>query len=98
MIDQICQRGWGRNLGLFWLVVIIAIGIVFVVDRFLVAPAMAAEGFGVPIPRSDADAYRVAQGTRDIGVRSILGHVADNQPSAPSAGSLHTGGDLDADR
>jgi len=48
MIDQIWQRGWGRKLGLFWLVVIIAIGIVFVVDRFLVAPAMAAGALGFP--------------------------------------------------
>jgi hypothetical protein len=50
MIDQIWQRGWGRKLGLFWLVVIIAIGIVFVVDRFLVAPAMAAGGFPSLVP------------------------------------------------
>lgn len=51
---------------LFWLVIVIAAGILFIGGRFLAAPAAGAEGFGVPLPRSDAYAYLAAKGIRDV--------------------------------
>jgi len=43
-----------RNSALFWLVVLIAVGIIFVGARFLVAPSAGAAGFGVPAGPSGA--------------------------------------------
>jgi hypothetical protein len=52
---------------LFWLVIVIAAGILFIIGgRFLAASAAGAEGFGVPFPRSDAYAYLAAKGIRDV--------------------------------
>jgi Domain of unknown function (DUF4267) len=51
---------------LFWLVIVAAAGILFIGGRFLAAPAAGAEGFGVPLPRSDAYAYLAAKGIRDV--------------------------------
>ena len=51
---------------LFWLVVLIAGGIIFIGGRFLVAPLSGAEGFGVPAEGTRMFAYLWAKGTRDI--------------------------------
>jgi len=56
----------GPKSGRFWLVVIIAIGIVCVGGRFSAVAAAGAEGFGVPVPRSDAYAYVAVKGTQAI--------------------------------
>jgi hypothetical protein len=55
-----------RNSILFWLVALIAVGIIFIGARFLVAPLAEAEGCGVPADRTRTLAYLWAKGTRDI--------------------------------
>jgi len=55
-----------RNSVLFWLVVLIAAGIIFIGARFLVAPAAGAAGFGVPADGMPTMAYLWAKGVRDI--------------------------------
>ena len=42
---------------LFWLVGSIAIGIIFIGARFIVAPQPAARDFGVPAPEGEQFAY-----------------------------------------
>ena len=49
-----------------WLVGLIGVGIIFIGLRFLLDPAAGAIGFGVPVPPSDAYAYLLAKGTRDV--------------------------------
>ena len=78
----------GPKSGRFWLVVIIAIGIVCVGGRFSAVPAAGAEGFGVPVPRSDAYAYVAVKGTQDIVSALLFDHGANNERSAPGGGSV----------
>lgn len=51
---------------LFWLVWIIAVGIIFIGARFLVVPLPASAAFGVPDDGTPTLAYQWAKGTRDI--------------------------------
>lgn len=51
---------------LFWLVVLIALGIIFIGVRFWVAPVSAAAGFGVPVDQNPNPAFLRAKGTRDV--------------------------------
>lgn len=60
------NRDLKSNTVLFWLVALIAAGIIFIGARFLVAPLAAAEGFGVPATGTHTFAYLWAKGTRDI--------------------------------
>jgi hypothetical protein len=55
-----------KNSPVLWLVALIAVGIIFIGARFLVAPLAAAEGFGVPAEGTRTLAYLWAKGTRDI--------------------------------
>src|SRR5215471_20277373 len=50
----------------FWLVILIAVGIIFIGMRFLVMPLPAAAAFGVPAEGTGTLAYLWAKGTRDI--------------------------------
>jgi hypothetical protein len=54
------------NSVLFWLVVLIAVGIIFIGARFIVAPRRAARDFGVPASESEQLTYLWTKGTRDI--------------------------------
>jgi hypothetical protein len=54
------------NSVLFWLVALIAIGIVFIGARFIVTPLPAARDFGVPAAETEKFTYMWAKGTRDI--------------------------------
>jgi Domain of unknown function (DUF4267) len=54
------------NTTLFWLVALIAAGIIFIGIRFIVAPLVAANGFGVPVEENQTFAYLWAKGIRDI--------------------------------
>lgn len=45
---------------------LVAAAIIFIGVRFLMAPLAGAEGYGVPVPSSEADAYLLAKGVRDI--------------------------------
>ena len=56
----------GPHSVLFWLVVLIAVGIIFIGVRFWVAPISAAAAFGVPVEQSQNPAFLRAKGTRDI--------------------------------
>jgi len=60
------QTDLSRSSVLFWLVVMIAVGIIFVGVRFLVAPSVGAAGFGVPADGMPTMSYLWAKGTRDI--------------------------------
>ncbi len=55
----------GRSV-LFWFVLLIALGIIFIGGRFLFQPVTAAAGFGVPAHGTPNFAYLWAKGTRDI--------------------------------
>jgi hypothetical protein len=54
------------NSVLFWLVALLAVGIIFIGARFIVAPLAGADGFGVPADGTQTPAYLWAKGTRDI--------------------------------
>jgi hypothetical protein len=54
------------NSALFWLVALIAIGIIFIGARFILAPLPAARDFGVPASETDKFTYLWTKGTRDI--------------------------------
>src|SRR5215510_11308530 len=54
------------NSILFWLVVLIAVGIIFIGVRFIVSPLVGATAFGVPVAENQNVAYLWAKGTRDI--------------------------------
>src|SRR5262249_33240800 len=60
------NRDLKANSILFWLVALIAVGIIFIGTRFLVLPLPAAEAFGVPAEGTRTLAYLWAKGTRDI--------------------------------
>ena len=54
------------NSILFWLIALIAAGIIFIGARFIVAPLPAARDFGVPASEIDNSTYLWTKGTRDI--------------------------------
>ena len=60
------ETGLRRTSPLFWLVVLLAVGIIFIGIRFLAAPLTAAAAFGVPVGPTSPMAYLWAKGTRDI--------------------------------
>lgn len=51
---------------MFWLVALIAAGIIFIGARFLLEPLTAAAAFGVPANETHPFTYLWAKGTRDI--------------------------------
>jgi len=51
---------------LFWLVLLIAVGIILIGARFILSPLPAARDFGVPADANERPAYLWAKGTRDI--------------------------------
>jgi hypothetical protein len=51
---------------LFWLVLLLAFGIIFIGVRFILTPGRAARDFGVPAPEECGTTYLLAKGTRDI--------------------------------
>jgi hypothetical protein len=60
------EIGLRRASLLFWMVVLLAVGIIFIGIRFLAAPLTAAAAFGVPTGAPPQMAYLWAKGTRDI--------------------------------
>ena len=60
------ETGLRRAPILFWMVVLLAVGIIFIGIRFLAAPLTAAAAFGVPAGPTSQMAYLWAKGTRDI--------------------------------
>jgi hypothetical protein len=51
---------------LFWLITLIAVGIIFIGGRFIVAPLPAARDFGVPASATEQSTYLWTKGTRVI--------------------------------
>jgi hypothetical protein len=54
------------NSVLFWLVGLLAIGIIFIGARFIISPLTAARDFGVPASETETFTYLWTKGTRDI--------------------------------
>lgn len=54
------------NYLLFWLTGLLAIGIIVIGARFIIAPLPAARDFGVPAPETKTFTYLWTKGTRDI--------------------------------
>jgi hypothetical protein len=58
---------WGPRSASYWLTAIIAVGIIILGIRFMLAPIAGAEGFGIPlIHTKEAMAYGRIKGIRDI--------------------------------
>jgi len=60
------ETGLRRAPILFWMIVLLAAGIIFIGIRFLAAPITAAAAFGVPADATTQIAYLWAKGARDI--------------------------------
>lgn len=57
----------GPRSASYWLTAVIAVGIIFLGVRFMLAPHAGAEGFGIPLEHSkEAIAYGWIKGIRDI--------------------------------
>jgi len=58
---------WGPNSASYWLTAMAAIAIIFLGIRFMLAPNVGAEGFGIPLAQNkEAIAYGWIKGIRDI--------------------------------
>lgn len=58
---------WGPRSASYWLTAIVAVGIIFLGARFMIAPNAGAEGFGILLaPTKEAMAYGWIKGIRDI--------------------------------
>lgn len=75
---------WGPRSASYWLTAIIAVGIIILGIRFMLAPNAGAEGFGIPLARTEeAMAYGWIKGIRDIfsGI-VVLAFLIQRQPRA----------------
>ena len=60
-------NSWGPRSASYWLTAIVAVGIIFLGLRFMLAPNAGAEGFGIPLQHTkEAMAYGCIKGIRDI--------------------------------
>jgi len=58
---------WGPGSASYWLTMVVAVGIIFIGLRFILAPNVGADGFGVALPHTyNAVGYAYAKGIRDI--------------------------------
>ena len=58
---------WGSRSASFWLTALVAVGIILLGLRFMLAPAAGAYGFGIPLPATGgAIAYGYIKGIRDV--------------------------------
>jgi Domain of unknown function (DUF4267) len=51
---------------LYWLTLAVAVGIIFIGGRFLLAPEIAARGFGIPLEARQDVAFLLVKGVRDV--------------------------------
>jgi hypothetical protein len=58
-------RQWGPRSASYWLTALIAVGIIFIGLRFILAPQAGANGYGIPLPEQ-ALSYGIIKGIRDI--------------------------------
>ncbi len=59
-------KSWGTNSLSYWLTLLVAVGILFIGIRFLVAPFIAAEGYGIPLNHDSFPGHAYAKGIRDV--------------------------------
>jgi hypothetical protein len=59
-------KPWGTGSISYWLTLLVAAGIIFIGARFLVAPYIAAAGYGIPLDHKQPSGYAYAKGIRDI--------------------------------
>ena len=57
---------WGTRSVSFWLILLLALGIIFVGARFIIDPAAGAAGFGIPFSNKADEAFGRIKGIRDI--------------------------------
>ena len=75
---------WGPRSALYWLTAIVAVGIIILGIRFMLAPISGAEGFGIPLAATkEAMAYGQIKGIRDIfSGMVVLAFLIQRQPRA----------------
>jgi len=66
MTTQNHAKEWGLRSVSYWVTLFLALGIIFVGVRFIVAPSVGAEGFGIGIIDAHDLAYGRIKGIRDI--------------------------------
>lgn len=66
MTTLIKKANWGPRSISWWLALLLAGGIVYIGLRFMIAPAVGAEGFGIPFHNSEDAVYGKIKGIRDI--------------------------------
>jgi hypothetical protein len=59
-------KEWGLRSVSYWVTLFLALGIIFVGVRFIVAPSAGAEGFGIPLADAHDLAYGRIKGIRDV--------------------------------
>jgi len=77
-------NSWGPRSTSYWLAAVVAVGIIFLGVRFMLAPNAGAEGFGIPLGHTkEAIAYGWIKGIRDIfsGI-VVLGFLILKKPRA----------------
>lgn len=57
---------WGARSASFWMVLLVALGIIFVGIRFILSPNAGAYGFGIPFSNDSDMAFGRIKGIRDI--------------------------------
>ena len=66
MNTQNHAKEWGLRSVSYWVTLFLALGIIFVGVRFIVAPSVGAEGFGISLADAHDLAYGRIKGVRDI--------------------------------
>lgn len=64
-MKQHTTQGWGPRYASYWLTLVVALGIIFVGLRFIIAPAAGAAGYGIELS-SNAFSFAYIKGIRDI--------------------------------
>lgn len=60
------HSSWGTRSLSWWIPLLLALGIIFVGVRFIIAPQVGADGFGISFVNSRDDVYGKIKGIRDI--------------------------------
>jgi len=60
------DHAWGTSSLSWWLTLLLALGIIFLGIRFIVAPQTGADGFGISFVNPQDDVYGKIKGIRDI--------------------------------
>lgn len=60
------NENWGFKSASYWMTLLLAAGIIFIGARFIIAPLVGANGFGIPISGIEDLPYGRIKGIRDI--------------------------------